>query len=99
VAWLRDNYKEPLSVDELADRVHMAPSTFYRHFKTVMNLSPLQYHKLLRLHEARRLMIVKQMDAATAAYSVGYVSPTQFSREYKRLFGTSPKKSVAQMRS
>ena len=99
VAWLRDNFKEPLSVDELADRVHMAPSTFYRHFKTVMNLSPLQYHKLLRLHEARRLMIVKQMDAATAAYSVGYVSPTQFSREYKRLFGASPKKSVAAMRS
>ena len=96
VYWLRENFREPLSVTELADKVHMAPSTFHRHFKAVTSLSPLQYHKRLRLHEARRLMMVEHADAATAGYAVGYVSPTQFSREYKRLFGAPPKRSLEQ---
>lgn len=96
VDWLRENFREPLSVTELADKVHMAPSTFHRHFKAVTSLSPLQYHKRLRLHEARRLMMVEHADAATAGYAVGYVSPTQFSREYKRLFGAPPKRSLEQ---
>lgn len=96
VDWLRENFREPLSVTELADKVHMAPSTFHRHFKAVTSLSPLQYHKRLRLHEARRLMMVEHADAASAGYAVGYVSPTQFSREYKRLFGAPPKRSLEQ---
>lgn len=96
VEWLRENFRDPLSVTELADKVHMAPSTFHRHFKAVTSLSPLQYHKRLRLHEARRLMMVEHVDAASAGFAVGYMSPTQFSREYKRLFGALPKRSLEQ---
>lgn len=98
VQWLRENFREPPTVEALAERVHMAPSTFYRHFRAVTSLSPLQYQKQLRLHEARRLMLVRNLDAASAAYSVGYVSPTQFSREFRRLFGQSPRKSMAGFR-
>lgn len=95
VAWLQENFREPLEVDRLASYVHMAPSTFYRHFKVVTSLSPLQYQKQLRLNEARRLMIATGADAATAAYGVGYVSATQFSRDYKRHFGAPPRASVS----
>lgn len=94
IDWLKENFRDSMSIEELADRVHMAPSTFHRHFKAVTSLSPLQYHKRLKLHEAQRLMLVKNFDAAQAAYAVGYASPTQFSRDYKRLFGNAPKQSL-----
>lgn len=87
VTWLRDNYRSPLQVEELARRVNMATSTFHRHFKEVTSLSPLQFHKRLRLFEAQRLMLAERVDAASAGLAVGYESPTQFNREYKRLFG------------
>ena len=99
VQWIRENFTEAFTVEELADRVHMAPSTFYRHFRAVTSLSPLQYQKQMRLHEARRLMLVKDLDAAHAAYSVGYASATQFSREFRRLFGQSPKQSLDGLRA
>lgn len=94
IAWLRDNYKEPLQIKTLARRVNMGTSTFHRHFKEVTSLSPLQYHKRLRLYEAQRLMLTEDADAASAGLSVGYESPTQFNREYKRMFGEPPRRDV-----
>lgn len=98
VSWLRKNYKEPLQVDELAKKVNMATSTFHRHFKQITTLSPLQYQKRLRLYEAQRLMLVENEYASRACLAVGYESPTQFNREYKRLFGEPPSRNVHKVR-
>ena len=98
IAWLRDNYKEPLHIETLARRVNMGTSTFHRHFKEVTSLSPLQYHKRLRLYEAQRLMLTEDADAAGAGLAVGYESPTQFNREYKRMFGEPPRRDVMRRR-
>jgi transcriptional regulator GlxA family with amidase domain len=95
---LRDNYKEPLQVDELARTVNMATSTFHRHFREVTTLSPLQFQKRLRLYEAQRMMLAENEDAEMAALAVGYESPTQFNREYKRLFGEPPHRHVSQLK-
>jgi AraC-like DNA-binding protein len=95
VTWLKHNYREPFSIETLTKETHMSPSTLHHHFKTVTGLSPLQYQKQLRLQEARRLLIAQTVDAATAGHTVGYESPSQFSREYKRLFGASPLHDVA----
>jgi AraC-like DNA-binding protein len=89
VAWLRDHYDQPVSIDDLAGMVHMSASTLHQHFKSVTSMSPLQYQKILRLHEARRLMSTG-MGASAAGGRVGYVSASQFSREYARLFGNAP---------
>ena len=97
--WLRHNFTEPLRVDALARQSHMSPSAFRRHFKAVTAMTPLQYQKRLRLQEARRLMLVDAADAATAGYRVGYESSSQFTREYRRLFGDSPRRDVARLRS
>lgn len=99
VSWLRENYEKPFDADELADMVHMAPSTFHRHFKAVTQMSPLQYQKRLRLTAAQRLMMTEGLDAATAAYRVGYRSPAQFSRDYGKLFNESPKRHVRRLKS
>ena len=99
VTWLRDNYRSPLQVEALARRVNMAPSTFHRHFKEVTSLSPLQFHKRLRLFEAQRLMLSERIDAASAGLAVGYESPTQFNREYKRLFGEPPHRNITRLRN
>jgi len=97
ITWLRDNYKGPLRVEELAGKVNMATSTFHRLFRQVTTLSPLQFQKRLRLYEAQRLMLVENEDAALAGLAVGYESPTQFNREYKRLFGEPPHRHVSQL--
>jgi len=94
ITWLENNYKSPLKIEALAKRVNMAVSTFHRNFKLVTSLSPLQFQKKLRLFEAQRLMLTEEMDAETTSYEVGYESPTQFNREYKRMFGNSPKKDI-----
>jgi len=94
IAWLEKNYKAPLKVEALAKHVKMAVSTFHRNFKLITSLSPLQFQKKLRLLEAQRLMLTEGKDAITASYKVGYESPTQFNREYKRMFGNSPAKDV-----
>lgn len=94
VAVLRQCYLQPLSIDELAEQVHMSTSSLHHQFKAVTTLSPLQFQKHLRLHEARRLMMVSGVEAVTAAHRVGYESPSQFSREYKRLFGAPPRAEV-----
>ena len=90
IAWLRDRYREPLRVADLARVVHMSESSFHQHFKAVTALTPIQYQKQLRLQEARRLLLSEAVDAATAGHHVGYESPSQFSREYARLFGAPP---------
>ncbi|MDR2055384.1 MAG: AraC family transcriptional regulator [Desulfovibrio sp.] len=94
VNWLRENYAEPLRVDDLAQRISMSPSTFHRHFRQVTTLSPLQFQKRLRLYEAERLMLLEGKDAGTAALAVGYESGSQFNREYKRQFGEPPHRNV-----
>ena len=95
---LKHCFMEPLQVDDLAREVHMSLSVFHQHFKAVTALTPLQYQKRLRLQEARRLMLGAAVDAATAGYRVGYESPSQFSREYRRLFGESPRRDTARRR-
>lgn len=95
VNWLKSNFKKPIRIDELAKFTHMAPTTFHRYFKKATSVSPIQYQKNLRLHEARRLMISESATVAEAAYAVGYESPTQFSREYKRHFGEAPKRDIS----
>lgn len=97
ITWLRTYYREQLQVDELASRVNMATSTFHRHFKEVTSLSPLQFHKRLRLYEAQRLMLAESENATSAARLVGYESTTQFNREYKRLFGEPPLRDVSRL--
>lgn len=99
IRWLMDHFAQPLRVESLARHVRMSPSAFHHHFKTVTALSPLQYQKRLRLQEARRLMLGDGLDAAAAAYRVGYESPSQFSREYRRLFGAPPRADVDAVRS
>ncbi len=96
ISWLRENYVAPLHIEQLAQQVNMAPSTFHRHFRQVTSLSPLQFQKRLRLYEAERLMLVEGKDAGTAALMVGYESGSQFNREYKRQFGAPPRRDVTQ---
>ena len=98
VSWLRANFSQPVKVEELADLAHMSVSSFHQHFKSVTSMSPLQYQKALRLQEARRLMLSTMMDASTACWHVGYLSASQFSREYGRFFGNAPTKDIARLR-
>jgi len=98
VSWLRANFSQPIKVEELAELANMSPSSFHRHFKAVTSMSPLQYQKVLRLQEARRLMLSPMMDAGAASQHVGYVSASQFSREYGRFFGSPPTKDIAMLR-
>ena len=97
VSWLRAHYKEPLEMDGLSSMVNMSPASFYRHFKRITSLSPLQYQKRLRLYEANRLMLVENENAANAAYAVGYESLAQFVRDYKELFGLPPLRDIKQL--
>ena len=98
IDWLKANFTRPLRIDDLAAQVRMSSSTFHHHFRSMTALSPLQFQKQLRLREARRLMLAEHMDAATAAFQVGYESPSQFSREYNRLFGTPPLRDITNLR-
>ncbi len=95
--WLRANFRRPLRVDELASSAGMSTSTFHHHFRTMTAMSPLQYQKWIRLHEARRLMLTEHQDATSAAFQVGYESPSQFSREYSRLFGAPPLRDIKKL--
>lgn len=98
ITWLKQNLAVTVHIEELAEKVHMAPSTFHRHFKEVTTLSPLQFQKRLRLHEAQRLMVTQGLDVSSAGMAVGYESLSQFNREYKRLFGDPPRKDVKRLR-
>ncbi|PCD04802.1 AraC family transcriptional regulator [Sphingomonas spermidinifaciens] len=94
ITYVRDNYSQPLRVEQLAEIARMSPSSFHAHFKTMTSMTPVQYQKQLRLLEARRLMLSDAANVSEAAYQVGYESASQFSREYTRSFGVAPKRDV-----
>lgn len=98
VDWLKSHFTRPLRIEDVAAHVHMSTSTFHHHFRALTAMSPLQYQKWLRLNEARRLMLTESFNASSAAFQVGYESPSQFSREYSRLFGTPPLRDIANLR-
>jgi AraC-like DNA-binding protein len=98
ISWRRANFSQPMKVEDLAEMVHMSVSSFHEHFKSVTSMSPLHYQKVLRLQEARRLMLSTIVDAGTASQRVGYLSASQFSREYSRFFGSAPTKDIARLR-
>jgi AraC-like DNA-binding protein len=99
IAWVRANYAKPLRVEDLAKIAGMGVSTLHHHFRTLTAMSPLQYQKQLRLHAARERMLIDSLDAASAAFEVGYESATQFNREYSRFFGQPPKRDIRTLRS
>ncbi len=92
---LRDRFRDSLRIEDLARAAQMSPTTFFRQFKAVTSMAPLQYKKQLRLLEARRLMMFSDANVETAAFDVGYASPSQFSREYSRAFGSSPRRDAS----
>lgn len=91
-------FTQPLRVEELAEQANMSAASFHRHFKSVTSMSPLQYQKQLRLLAARQIMLAEDVDATQAAYQVGYESPSQFSREYARMFGAPPMRDIERLR-
>ncbi|EMV2054324.1 AraC family transcriptional regulator [Vibrio parahaemolyticus] len=98
IDWLKNNFVKPLSVGDLASYTGMSKSSFYTHFRSMTSMTPLQFQKKLRLSEARRLMLTENLDAMAATFKVGYESPSQFSREYSRLFGAPPSKNIKLLR-
>lgn len=99
VSWIRDHYAEPLTVPDLAARAGMSPASFHRHFRTATAMSPIQYQKQIRLQAARRMLLSEGVEVAAVGFSIGYESPSQFSRDYRRLFGEAPGRDGAQMRA
>jgi AraC-like DNA-binding protein len=98
IQWLKQHYNKPLRISDLASMVNMSASSLHHHFREITAMSPLQYQKQLRLHEARRLLLTEGCDVATAAHRVGYESPSQFSREYSRQHGAPPLRDVNRLR-
>lgn len=94
VAWLQKNFRQPMTVDDLARECGLSVSALHHHFKQVTAMSPLQYQKRMRLQEANRLMVTEGLDAATAGFRVGYEDPAYFSRDYCRFFGDPPRRHV-----
>lgn len=99
IEWLNRHYQQPLRIEELARVANLSSSTLHHRFKALTAMSPLQYQKQLRLQEARRLMLCENLDVSSAGYRVGYESPSQFSREYSRLFGAPPVRDLARLRA
>ena len=99
IAWIKANYAKPLRVDHLAQIAGMGLSTLHNHFRALTAMSPLQYQKQLRLQAARGRMLVEGLDAASAAFEVGYESASQFNREYSRLFGQPPMRDIRTLRA
>ena len=99
IGWIRENYAEPMRIEELARMAGMSPSTFHRHFRAVTAMSPLQFQKRIRLQEARSMVVTARGNIAGVGHRVGYDSPSQFTREYRRLFGVPPGQDAAQIRA
>jgi AraC-like DNA-binding protein len=98
IRWIRENYAEPMRIEELARLAGLSPSAFHRHFRAVTAMSPLQFQKRIRLQEARSLLVADAGDVAGVGHLVGYDSPSQFNREYRRLFGAPPGQDAARLR-
>ena len=98
VAWIRQHFDQPMRIDDMAELAHMSASSLHGQFKSLTSMSPLQFQKTLRLQEARRLMLSTGMDVGLACQRVGYVSPSQFSREYTRHFGNTPSSDKMRLR-
>jgi AraC-like DNA-binding protein len=98
IAWLKEHFDQPVKVEDLAHATNMSVSTLHHRFKAVTTMGPMQYQKQLRLLHARTLLLNGDIDAGTAAYQVGYESASQFSREYRRLFGAPPMQDVKRLR-
>jgi AraC-like DNA-binding protein len=98
IGLIKRNFRKTLRIEQVASEANMSPSSFHQHFKAVTSMSPLQYQKQLRLQEARRLILSQSLDAATAGHAVGYDSPSQFCREYARLFGQPPLRDIARLK-
>lgn len=99
IAWIGQHVHERFSIEQLAQTIGMSPSSLHEHFRSVTSMTPLQFQKQLRLQDARSLMLVEDLDVATTALRVGYESPSQFSREYRRHFGAPPARDIARLRS
>ncbi len=99
IAWIGQNFRERFSIERLAAEVGMSPSSLHEHFRAVTAMTPLQFQKQLRLQDARSLMLVQDIDVTTAAFHVGYESPSQFTREYRRHFGEPPARDIARLRA
>lgn len=99
VTWIRDNFDQPLRVPDLAALAGMSPASFHRHFRAATAMTPVQYQKQIRLQAARRMLLADGVEVASVGYAIGYESPSQFSRDYRRLFGEAPGRDAAVMRS
>jgi AraC-like DNA-binding protein len=99
IAWVKANFAKPLRVEDLANIAGMGVSTLHHHFRALTAMSPLQYQKRLRLQAARERMLMDDLDAASAAFEVGYESASQFNREYSRFFGQPPMRDIRTLRS
>ena len=99
IRWIRDNYTEPMRISDLAQLAGMSPSAFHRHFRAVTTMSPVQFQKCIRLQRARSLLVTRPGDVAGVGHLVGYDSPSQFNREYRRLFGSPPGLDAARLRA
>lgn len=99
IATIRKGFQTQLRIDEIAASAGMSPSSLHQHFKAITRMTPLEYQKQLRLQEARRLMLASGVSAGSAGFAVGYDSPSQFSREYRRLFGAPPRQDIARLQT
>lgn len=99
ISWLKKNLTASILVEELAEQIGMAPSTFHRRFKEITGMSPVQFQKRIRLHEAQRLMLTDNLNVSSASIAVGYENISHFTREYKRLFGNPPRKNIMMIRN
>ena len=99
IAWIRDNYAEPMRIDDLARLSGMSTSAFHRHFRAITAMSPLQFQKRIRLQNARSLLVAQPRDIAGVGHLVGYDSPSQFNREYRRMFGAAPGQDAERLRA
>jgi AraC-like DNA-binding protein len=98
ITWVRDNYAEPVRIDDLAHLAGLSTSAFHRHFRAVTAMTPLQFQKHIRLQHARSLLLTRRSDVAAVGHEVGYDSPSQFNREYRRLFGAPPGRDTSRLR-
>jgi AraC-like DNA-binding protein len=98
ITWVRDNYAEPVRIDDLAQLAGLSTSAFHRHFRAVTAMTPLQFQKRIRLQHARSLLLAQRSDVAAVGHEVGYDSPSQFNREYRRLFGAPPGRDASRLR-